>query len=393
MKVEFTDWRRSSWLLTHCGKALAVCSRKFCIVMRLLLRLFQYLGFDAWRRYKNLAVQKTGLFRKPSRLVQSTSPEAWFRFRNGGKYTGDELEGSCVMDKFNQCDLCFAKLRSFRDWCPSDQQGWLLPCLHVVCSLCKVKSQVPSNPQKIICRLCRTECSKHLLLLIPNTKSCLLRCETRACPEKKVATFKCLSCNELLCQECSFAHRRVTATSSHVLQPIVLMTESCTIDITFEVIHFVLHFQASCSECLQMRIHEGPHHIISPISHLAASSSVEEEKIKSSSARELTLIEATLSSLGVRKQVVSDRITFLKKEIGTSVVKACNAIIRRGWDLINTLDFVENGKIKEFDHVIEELKWQQIRFKKLSRRSLLVECYHGTSALLNYKEVNEQNVL
>lgn len=74
---------------------------------------------------------------------------------------------------------------------------------------------------------------------------------------------------------------------------IVLMTESCTIDITFEVIHFVLHFQASCSECLQMRIHEGPHHIISPISHLAASSSVEEEKIKSSSARELTLIEAT----------------------------------------------------------------------------------------------------
>lgn len=32
-------------------------------------------------------------------------------------------------------------------------------------------------------------------------------------------------------------------------------------------------------------------------------------------------------------------------------------------------------------------------YLKLSRRSLLVECYHGTSALLNYKEVNEQNVL
>lgn len=45
-------------------------------------------------------------------------------------------------------------------------------------------------------------------------------CESAVCPDKHQATTKCVVCNEALCADCSLAHQRVTATSSHFLQTV-----------------------------------------------------------------------------------------------------------------------------------------------------------------------------
>lgn len=296
------------------------------------------------------------------------------------------------MTDFSRCDTCQGRIRSFNSWNTNDPQAWLLPCLHVVCALCKLKCQVPLNPQVIVCPLCRTECPKSLLLLIPNSKSCSLRCETPACPEKTVATLKCLSCNELLCTDCGMAHRRVTATSNHVLQPVgdVLADHCrCPIHSNARAVCVCSCGLASCSECLRLGIHGGPQHSVSPISQLAATSSIDEDKIKTSTAREMAQIEASLSLINVRKQMLAERIDSLKKDIGTNVVKACNTIVRRGWDLINTLDFVRKGKEEELNRMREELQWQQMRFNRVNCFVDIVKNYEEpTSVVLTKAYLN-----
>uniref|UniRef100_A0A0N5B075 E3 ubiquitin-protein ligase TRIM33 n=1 Tax=Syphacia muris TaxID=451379 RepID=A0A0N5B075_9BILA len=278
------------------------------------------------------------------------------------------------MAEFSHCDVCRKSVRSFKSWNLSHPQAWLLPCLHVICNPCRIsKTQGTPNLQTLICPVCRTECLKNTMLLIPDSKSCSIRCETLACPEKKPAAVICLSCNEKLCNECGMAHRRVTATSNHVLKPVMCTVEEilaehcrCPVHTNLRAVCYCTCGLVVCPECLLVGIHEGPQHSVSSILQLAPNATLDVEKVKSSTAQELLQVKAGISSLGVRKQMFVEKIDDLKKQIGNNVVKACNAIVKRGWDIINTLDFVKKNKIEELDQINDALHLQQLRFNRVN---------------------------
>ncbi|VBB27793.1 unnamed protein product [Acanthocheilonema viteae] len=278
--------------------------------------------------------------------------------------------GYTMGEDFNRCDLCRAKLCGFSPPADLTPTTALLPCLHTFCPSCKTKcEQASMNHQTLICQVCRTECLRSHVLNLPNASDCAVRkCESAVCPDKHQATTKCIICNEALCADCSLAHQRVTATSSHFLQTYVCMT------------------------CIASRFHEGPSHMITPLSHLS-NAHVDESKIMSSTARETTHIDCSLSMIQVRKNALTERVANLKKEVGNQVVHICQAVMRRGNDLLRALDAVQFYKGQEYDKLRSELLWQKRRFSRISSYASRIKDFEDLTTLVIMRQFLENCII
>ncbi|KHN79433.1 E3 ubiquitin-protein ligase TRIM33 [Toxocara canis] len=276
---------------------------------------------------------------------------------------------------FERCDGCRVRLRSFGAANTQNSATWLLPCLHAFCTVCKAKCiQGDIQQRRLVCQLCRTECAREQSIALPVSKDCVARlCETAACPDKQLATMRCVNCDELLCEACSQAHRRVTATSGHNLQMISSVCADHVLCANHSRKRLTVYCSCGsmlCKECLAAQTHEGPLHIKTPIVQLAPASHIDEAKIVSSTARETAHIDCSLSMIQVRKNSLEDCVGNLKKEVGNHVVQICQAVMRRGNDLLRSLDTVKHYKAMEYDKLRGELIWQKMRFERGSLNGL-----------------------
>ncbi|VDK79027.1 unnamed protein product [Litomosoides sigmodontis] len=316
-------------------------------------------------------------------------------------------------EDFNRCDMCCAKLCGFSPPADLTPSTALLPCLHTLCPSCKTKcEQASMNQQTLICQICRTECLQSHVLNLPNTSDCTVRrCESAVCPDKHQATTRCTVCNEALCADCSLAHQRVTATSSHFLQtlcPVIPKCVRCCLHNNMKVVSLCqcgsvrafrspsmvckLHFQYVCLTCINSRLHEGPSHMITPLSHLP-SAHIDESKIMSSSARETAHIDCSLSVIQVRKNALSERVANLKKEVGNQVVHICQAVMRRGNDLLRALDAVQFYKVQEYDKLRNELLWQKRRFSRINSYASRIKDFNDLSTLIIMRQFLENCIV
>ncbi|KAK6110867.1 Bromodomain family protein [Brugia pahangi] len=296
-------------------------------------------------------------------------------------------------EDFNRCDLCRAKLCGFSPPADLIPVTALLPCLHAFCPSCKTKCEQASvNHQTLICEVCRTECLRSHVLNLPNTSECTVRrCESAVCPDRHQATTKCIICNEALCADCSLAHQRVTATSSHFLQtlcPVIPKCVRCPLHSNMKIVSLCQCGSYVCMTCIASRLHEGPSHMITPLSHLP-NSQVDESKIMSSTARETTHIDCSLSMIQVRKNALSERVASLKKEVGNQVVHICQAVMRRGNDLLRALDAVQFYKGQEYDKLRHELLWQKRRFSRINSYALHIKDFDDLSTLVVMRQFLE----
>uniref|UniRef100_F1KU59 Transcription intermediary factor 1-alpha n=2 Tax=Ascaris suum TaxID=6253 RepID=F1KU59_ASCSU len=296
--------------------------------------------------------------------------------------------------QFERCDGCRARLRSFGPANTQNSATWLLPCLHALCTLCKAKC-MQGDPQqrRLVCHLCRTECSREQALALPVSKDCVAQCcETAACPDKQLATMRCVNCNELLCEACSQAHRRVTATSGHTLQMVGSISADHAVCVTHSRKRLTVFCSCGsmlCKDCVISQTHEGPMHIKTPVMQLAPASHIDEAKIVSSTARETVHIDCSLSMIQVRKSALDDCVNNLKKEVGNHVVQICQAVMRRGNDLLRSLDLVKNFKSYEYDKLRGELMWQKMRFERINAYVAEVKNYEDPVALVMTKQFLE----
>uniref|UniRef100_A0A1I8EZM2 E3 ubiquitin-protein ligase TRIM33 n=1 Tax=Wuchereria bancrofti TaxID=6293 RepID=A0A1I8EZM2_WUCBA len=296
-------------------------------------------------------------------------------------------------EDFNRCDLCRAKLCGFSPPADLTPMTALFPCLHAFCPSCKTKcEQASMNHQTLICEVCRTECLRSHVLNLPNTSECAVRrCESAVCPDRHQATTKCIICNEALCADCSLAHQRVTATSSHFLQtlcPVIPKCVRCRLHSNMKIVSLCQCGSYVCMTCVASRLHEGPSHMITPLSHLS-NSQVDESKIMSSTARETTHIDCSLSMIQVRKNALSERVASLKKEVGNQVVHICQAVMRRGNDLLRALDAVQFYKGQEYDKLRHELLWQKRRFSRINTYASHIKDFDDLSTLVVMRQFLE----
>uniref|UniRef100_A0A1I7V8G2 E3 ubiquitin-protein ligase TRIM33 n=2 Tax=Loa loa TaxID=7209 RepID=A0A1I7V8G2_LOALO len=300
-------------------------------------------------------------------------------------------------EDFNRCDLCRAKLCGFSPPADSTPITALLPCLHAFCPSCKTKCEQASlNHQTLVCEICHTECLRSHVLNLPNTGECTIRrCESAVCPDKHQATTKCIVCNEALCADCSLAHQRVTATSSHFLQtlcPVIPKCVRCRLHSNMKIISLCQCGSYVCMTCVTSRLHEGPSHMVTPLSHLP-NAHVDESKIMSSTARETTHIDCSLSMIQVRKNALSERVANLKKEVGNQVVHICQAVMRRGNDLLRALDAVQFYKGQEYDKLRNELLWQKRRFSRINLYASHIKHFDDLTTLVVMRQFLENCII
>ncbi|CAG9535238.1 unnamed protein product [Cercopithifilaria johnstoni] len=300
-------------------------------------------------------------------------------------------------EDFNRCDLCRAKLCGFSPPADLTPITALLPCLHTFCPTCKTKcEQASMNHQTLICQVCRTECLRSHVLNLPNASDCTVRrCESAVCPDKHQATTKCIICNEALCADCSLAHQRVTATSSHFLQtlcPVIPKCIRCHLHNNMKIVSLCQCGSYVCMTCVASRLHEGPSHMITPLSHLP-NAHVDESKITSSTARETTHIDCSLSMIQVRKNALSERVANLKKEVGNQVVHICQAVMRRGNDLLRALDAVQFYKGQEYDKLRNELFWQKQRFSRINSYASRIKDFEDLTTLVIMRQFLENCII
>uniref|UniRef100_A0A915PWM5 E3 ubiquitin-protein ligase TRIM33 n=1 Tax=Setaria digitata TaxID=48799 RepID=A0A915PWM5_9BILA len=300
-------------------------------------------------------------------------------------------------EDFNRCDLCRAKLCGFSPPAELTPVTALLPCLHTFCPPCKTKCEQASvNHQTLVCQVCRTECLRSHVLNIPNASDCTIRrCESAVCPDKHQATTKCIVCNEALCADCSSAHQRVTATSSHFLQtlcPVIPKCVRCRLHGNMKIVSLCQCGAYVCMTCVASRLHEGPSHIITPLSHLP-NTHVDESKIMSSTARETTHIDCSLSMIQVRKNALGERVANLKKEVGNQVVHICQAVMRRGNDLLRALDAVQFYKGQEYDKLRNELLWQKRRFSRINSYASRIKDFEDLTTLVVMRQFLENCIV
>ncbi|VDK49450.1 unnamed protein product [Anisakis simplex] len=269
---------------------------------------------------------------------------------------------------FELCDDCGIRLRARsaaanRNAQNSKSASWLLPCLHAFCSACDAQKS------RLICPKCHIECCDKHILALPTPNDSLNRvCETAACPDKQTATMKCVQCNELLCEACGQAHRRVTATSSHTLQQI----GSGCLDLTLCRHHNGRKLTVYCScgallcdECLSIpQCHDGEMHTKTPVQKLASISRIDENQVFSSALREKANIDYSLSLIQVRRNALDESVHNLRKELGNQVVQICQSVMRRGNDLLRALDTVTRCKTMEYDKLQEQLSRQKLRLER-----------------------------
>ncbi|MCP9265707.1 hypothetical protein DINM_021072 [Dirofilaria immitis] len=300
-------------------------------------------------------------------------------------------------EDFNRCDLCRAKLCGFSPPADLTPTTALLPCLHAFCPSCKTKCEQASlNHQTLVCQVCRTECLRSHVLNLPNTSDCSpRRCESTVCPDKHQATTKCIICNEALCADCSLAHQRVTATSSHFLQsicPVIPKCVRCRLHSNMKIVSLCQCGSYLCMTCVASRLHDGPSHMITPLSHLP-NAHIDESKIMSSTARETTHIDCSLSMIQVRKNTLSERVANLKKEVGNQVVHICQAVMRRGNDLLRALDSVQFYKAQEYDKLRNELLWQKRRFSRINSYASHIKDFEDLTTLVVMRQFLENCII
>uniref|UniRef100_A0A8R1TTV4 E3 ubiquitin-protein ligase TRIM33 n=1 Tax=Onchocerca volvulus TaxID=6282 RepID=A0A8R1TTV4_ONCVO len=300
-------------------------------------------------------------------------------------------------EDFSRCDLCRAKLCGFSPPAHLAPLTALLPCLHAFCPSCKVKCEQASvNQETLVCQVCRTECLRSHVLDLPNANDCAVRrCESAACPDKHQATTKCIICNEALCADCSLAHQRVTATSSHFLQTLCPVTPKCVrcrLHSNMKIVSLCQCGSYVCMTCVASRLHEGPSHMITPLSNLP-NAHVDENKIMSSTVRETTHIDCSLSMIQVRKNALSERVANLKKEVGNQVVHICQAVMRRGNDLLRALDAVQFYKGQEYDKLRNELLWQKRRFSRINSYASRIKDFEDLTTLMIMRQFLENCII
>ncbi|XP_064632475.1 E3 ubiquitin-protein ligase TRIM71-like [Lineus longissimus] len=130
-------------------------------------------------------------------------------------------DGLSKIEEEFQCSLCLDRL----------QEPKILPCYHSFCSDC-LEAWLRHCGTSLVCPECRKETvcnavcclpddfrAKSVLANLPATDSQQKNHQCTSCDYKNSATCGCLDCDDYLCKECQFAHRRLKITKNHQVLP------------------------------------------------------------------------------------------------------------------------------------------------------------------------------
>ncbi|MFH4975798.1 hypothetical protein AB6A40_002507 [Gnathostoma spinigerum] len=273
------------------------------------------------------------------------------------------------MHIFEVCDVCGARLRAFGPGCGrSDETSYLLPCMHVLCSQCKLRcEQLALNSAVIKCSLCLHICSKANVFAVPDESRCRMSvfsgCQSAVCPDKQPASVICRVCNEALCVPCSHAHRRVTATSQHelsLIDPVVLSPPHslCDHHPGLPIAGLCICGKCVCTKCIESPEHYG--HKQSSIFSLQRVPFNAQDSL-ASFIKEAAALESCLSAIKSRKNELHKGICNLHLEIGNDFVQLVEGLMRRMNDLRKNLNYVHEVKTAEYDRIEADLNFLKLK--------------------------------
>ncbi|XP_068736324.1 E3 ubiquitin-protein ligase TRIM71-like isoform X1 [Montipora capricornis] len=266
--------------------------------------------------------------------------------------------------------------------CPSCKKRFvspvLLPCLHSMCKKClnNEKLKLSNNVKLRICPVCSQKfdlrkdfplnfVANNMVNLAAVGENTTLdfvcdSCET----EGEKVTMRCNDCQLFLCAFCTTAHRRMTATKTHILQPVEQLKEHhlknstlCSVHLSERICYYCSTCcETLCGECTRTR-HKG--HEFRKLDEVAKTlkinmvNLVEQVKGKVNNlSGKVTIIEQEISTLKDQKRNIRASIEEYFKVITEALNNRMNELVNEVESLCTTKFELLFSRQKELEQTV-----------------------------------------
>uniref|UniRef100_A0A914VWY9 E3 ubiquitin-protein ligase TRIM33 n=1 Tax=Plectus sambesii TaxID=2011161 RepID=A0A914VWY9_9BILA len=284
----------------------------------------------------------------------------------------------------------------------------LMPCFHVLCEPC-IRSQIKAdmrgnnvNDLVAFCPACeRTwrwpDISDYLLAEVVAAVN-VVGCQMKGCPERAeeaVAVTRCNECGECLCQGCSDAHRRVTATTNHQLKELPVSradaSRRCRWHPKERIAYLCKCDNFICEICPSRLEHSGPQHDQRHPVHLLMS------KSKSDCSQILNQNKHELTNLARSEQMVSKRIEDLKaaresarQQVGVEIVRIHKMVLEQGNKLCRMIDEASVKKQREYEQLRADLCERHSMYQRAQcLAEEIAQCEHPVAVIKSKRQLSD----
>uniref|UniRef100_A0A915DEB7 Uncharacterized protein n=1 Tax=Ditylenchus dipsaci TaxID=166011 RepID=A0A915DEB7_9BILA len=181
------------------------------------------------------------------------------------------------------------------------------------------------------------------------------------------AEWCCHHCNgHSLCTTCSMNHRQ----AGHNITPLVQdvpQRSQCSNHVNVQANFLCSCGVRLCNNCVSLHAHGGNEaaHNRKSFGTLADLARQKLNSLKTAQHRDSLGIQKVAPTLAQNKKLVREMAQRARTAVASEVVELCNALMRRGNDIVTAIDMVEDAKLKQYSRTESDLKFAQDRLKKI----------------------------
>ncbi|KAI1696158.1 Bromodomain containing protein [Ditylenchus destructor] len=215
-----------------------------------------------------------------------------------------------------------------------------LPCFHAICQRCKANRFCPPSA----CPSC------------PGT-------------QKNRVELVCHNCNgQPICVTCSAQHRHAGHNIAQIRQELPSRSQ-CMNHPNVQATYWCTCNARLCNNCVVQHAQTAPDvpggHTRKSYTNCADVARQKLNTLKTAQQRDSVGLQKLVPILTHNRAMIRDMSTRARTAVAGEIVELCNALIRRGNDIVTAIDMVEDAKLKQYTRAEQDVKVAQDRLKKI----------------------------
>uniref|UniRef100_A0A914I873 Transcription intermediary factor 1-alpha n=1 Tax=Globodera rostochiensis TaxID=31243 RepID=A0A914I873_GLORO len=269
------------------------------------------------------------------------------------------------------CDVCHAEINnSANNSDESPPSINLFPCFHKHCDRCRNATYQQSG--RIACKVCGCQCLPRHIYDYTETQLDRIYCMYCNIKNRAQVEWCCETCQRrYLCNACTKPH----VLSGHSLTPVktcVPTQSQCHSHLNLPATYLCSCQTRLCVHCLNIHANGqliAPHEQRYPFAQLADQAKQRLQIIRTNSQKEVAKTQKILPVLQRNKKFVHEMASKARSAVANEIVELCNALIRRGNDIVTHIDLFEQEKQQKYESMEYELKRVVDHFAKIEEFS------------------------
>ncbi|KAF7638075.1 hypothetical protein Mgra_00002526 [Meloidogyne graminicola] len=251
----------------------------------------------------------------------------------------------------------------------------LFPCFHKYCERCK--AQILSSTarsqngaeSRVSCKLCNQNFLLNVLYDYNENQIEKIFCLHCNIKNKATVEWRCKSCQDrYLCAHCSQPHYHSGHELEPVMKPNIPLRSQCTSHSNILATYLCSCQARLCDYCLNNHADGSvlyPHEQRFAYDKLAERARNELDTIRRQSQKEFEQLERLKEKISKNKTQISVQANQARSAVANQIVELTNTIIRRGNDIIISIDQTEESKIKNCNQLEQEMRHWTDRLRKI----------------------------